>query len=617
MDSGDESLPWVEETAVQFQYKSLESDDSIRLLELEQSRSPEDPIRCKLIHVDRSESLQYEILSCDWHNKEADTVPISLNGQTFDAPSELWTALRKVRLDDQPRLLWTDAICINQHLEESDRSTDEQERNEQVLRLRNTYQRAEQLLIWLGSASDRSDLVFKHLETCSSHKHINWCHYKGETEQAFLQLCKRSWFYRVWSAQELALTKRAIVLCGDHRGDFLNLMKCSAFLSTNSYYHPFEGLDDRTHLQHLRDISRSPRVQLKNAFLCNRHCEAQNPKDKIFSIMGLDVSRQLRLDIGINYQADVSNVFRFFTRKIIEASQDLEILHWFGSQKHIAGLPSWVPDYSTSKPIGTLPRIFSGGAIYSVQYPFRLLSGFNFRPGGFLTVLGRRIERIAIVSDELEAKDTARPGSDEFQVVLHRWERLASKLTNKRFPQAIADAFSDTLVGNDEDDLLIENDQPPLIKKKRPTVSRKANEFYVWYKKYGSGILERTDPKYFEEVDYNRVSLFSKEAPSTEEGWRALAVQNYGRLKWYARQMEMTCCGRRFFITDKGSMGLAPPQGRKGDELVFLPGGRYPFVLRTRDDSTYELVGDCFLYDLDVFRLFQDPNIETREFVLV
>lgn len=80
--------------------------------------------------------------------------------------------------------------------------------------------------------------------------------------------------------------------------------------------------------------------------------------------------------------------------------------------------------------------------------------------------------------------------------------------------------------------------------------------------------------------------------------------------------MELTCYGRKFFITDRGSMGLAPPRARDGDDIVFFPGGKYPFIVRPKGNGTYELVGDCFLHDFDVFALFQSENIESQEYIL-
>jgi hypothetical protein len=56
--------------------------------------------------------------------------------------SNLDVALRYLRLKDQPRVLWIDAICINQH--------NIQERNKQVAQMRSIYQSARRVCIWPG-----------------------------------------------------------------------------------------------------------------------------------------------------------------------------------------------------------------------------------------------------------------------------------------------------------------------------------------------------------------------------------------------------------------------------------------------------------------------------------
>ncbi|KAI0116918.1 heterokaryon incompatibility protein-domain-containing protein [Daldinia grandis] len=583
----DEIIPWVEETGTQFHYDPLR-DDAIRLLELEPSL-PQDPIRCKLLHVNSNENHQYEILSCDWQSSTGPQIPISLNSQTFDVPSEAYVALRRVRFEDRPRFIWLDAICINQKLNKTDQNTDETEWSTQPSYLKHIYQGATGLLVWIGNAKNNSHLVFEHLDKCHEHRHINWCRYRGETVDAFHNLSHRSWFYRTQSAQELALTTKATILCGCHQGEWPDLMKCTDFLGTGDYYHPLEGPDGRTHLRHLWELSRGNLVPLRNVFLWNRHGRVHDPRDKIFSALVLDTG--IQFDIPIDYRQDLVHLFRNFTRKVIEASQTLEILHWLGSQKKcIDGLPSWVPDYSIVNPIGTLPRIFSASATYSIHYPTLVLPGFEFRLDGALAIHGRLIEKIEKVGSELGASVAV--GSKEFHSILCEWETLALSLSYKRFPQAIIDAFADTLIGDDRTDLLIEKDETPYIRESRPSTSPSANEFHAWYGQYGTGVLG--------------------EASSTRTENEA---SNWLLMK-YARRMEMTSYGRKFFITDEGSMGLAPPHAREGDDLVFIPGGKYPFVLRPRGDDTYELIGDCFLYDLDVFSLLQDENVDTRKFVL-
>ncbi|OTA79763.1 hypothetical protein M434DRAFT_38241 [Hypoxylon sp. CO27-5] len=597
--ASNEPVPWIEETGKPFRYDSLSAeDDFIRLLELEPALSPEDPIRCRFIRAKCNESHQYEVLSCDWRGATEPQVPISLGCRTLDVPSEIWMALQRVRLRDQPRLLWTDAICINQNFNSQDQLAAETERNGQLSRLRDIYRGANGLLVWLGAAADNSDLVFEHLDRCRRHTHINWCLYTGETLVASRQLSRRSWFYRAQSAQELALCKNATILCGRHQCAWLEIMKCSSFLGTNDYYHPLKGPDGITHLQHLRELTRNRRVQLRNILLWIRHCRADDPRDKVFGALMMDTG--IEFGIPIDYRRDVTQLFQSFTQKVIESSQSLDALHWLGTtRKGIHGLPSWVPDYSIVNPMGTLPRIFSQSATYSVHYPFELLQGFEFRPGNILALKGRSVEKIEKVADELGTE--AAPGSQTFNYILHCWENLALSLPNKRFSQAIIDAFSDTLIGNDEDDLSIKDDKPPYIRKSRPPTSRVADEFNAWYRQYGTGVLKKV------ESPYAHVNFDSREQQER--------VNRH--LRWYSHRMETTSYSRKFFITDGGSMGLAPPCARRGDDIVFFPGGKYPFILRARDNGTsYELIGDCFLYDFDVFALLQDQGTTSREFLL-
>jgi hypothetical protein len=80
--------------------------------------------------------------------------------------------------------------------------------------------------------------------------------------------------------------------------------------------------------------------------------------------------------------------------------------------------------------------------------------------------------------------------------------------------------------------------------------------------------------------------------------------------------MDILCYGRSFFITNQGSMGLAPPRAKPRDELVYFSGGLYPFAVRRREEGTNELIDDCVLYDFDVYRLFDDKSRQTKDFVL-
>jgi hypothetical protein len=63
--------------------------------------------------------------------------------------------LQHLRLETEIRVLWIDAICINQH--------ETQERNHQVSQMGIIFKQAAMVIVWLGDADDTSALAFRFL----------------------------------------------------------------------------------------------------------------------------------------------------------------------------------------------------------------------------------------------------------------------------------------------------------------------------------------------------------------------------------------------------------------------------------------------------------------------
>jgi Heterokaryon incompatibility protein (HET) len=123
--------------------------------------------------------------------------------------------LRRLRFEDKVRVLWIDAICINQD--------DREEKNQQVPLIGKIYSRTAGLLIWLGQGDDDSDramdLVLKFTyqlepETDVEIRARNQALLAGYIESiaedltpflAFRHLCDNKWFTRGWIVQELLL----------------------------------------------------------------------------------------------------------------------------------------------------------------------------------------------------------------------------------------------------------------------------------------------------------------------------------------------------------------------------------------------------------------------------
>ncbi|KAJ5618739.1 hypothetical protein N7528_006850 [Penicillium herquei] len=127
-------------------YQPIQSENEIRLLILEPGKGNE-PIRCRLKNVLLSDKPKYEALSyvrgrCYGFMGQD---YIYCEGQLVKIGKELSYALESLRLPDHERILWTDALCINQ--------SDNVEKGHQVNIMGDIYSSSQKVLIWLGKAS--------------------------------------------------------------------------------------------------------------------------------------------------------------------------------------------------------------------------------------------------------------------------------------------------------------------------------------------------------------------------------------------------------------------------------------------------------------------------------
>ena len=65
-----------------------------------------------------------------------------------------------LRYVDRPRVLWIDALCINQN--------DDSEKEKQVAMMGTIFERAQNVVIWLGSESKDSNLAMTAISKLSS-----------------------------------------------------------------------------------------------------------------------------------------------------------------------------------------------------------------------------------------------------------------------------------------------------------------------------------------------------------------------------------------------------------------------------------------------------------------
>jgi hypothetical protein len=166
--------------------------DSIRLLRLLPDRDEAAPIQCELWNYSLwkpgSRTHMYEAISYVWGNPRQ-TLPIFVDKKQFHVTVNLHAALSHLRDDNFERIIWVDAICINQESPE--------EQGQQVQLMAKIYSYASRVIVWLGNETTDTKGALEEIQLAADEELIARPK-KRTNQQAVLNLLRRPWFQRVW-----------------------------------------------------------------------------------------------------------------------------------------------------------------------------------------------------------------------------------------------------------------------------------------------------------------------------------------------------------------------------------------------------------------------------------
>ncbi|KAK3985284.1 heterokaryon incompatibility protein-domain-containing protein [Cladorrhinum sp. PSN332] len=343
----------------------------IRLVQLLPSSTVSDDIVFNLLTVSLASNPEYIALSYVWGNPAA-TSCIAVNGVPFQATTNLVAALRQIRLKDEPVVLWIDAICINQN--------DKTEKSTQIQLMRDIYQSARAVTVWLGEADIHTERAIKIMSFTAYLSRSGTgsdtileameATMREEDIAALISFLQRDWWSRIWVIQEVAVAPRALFLCGQNAmvfHDFKDAYVCWSGL-IKGHQGPLQGpmrrLNDviqmtsarvilwqhaRHHMEEsLRDSLLNKQYALEYMLEESWNFDSTNPRDKVYAWLGLlhpgDVS------LIPDYNATVSEAYVGLVRAVMEHSGSLSLVSFTGSTGRptkldpIPGLPSWAPD---------------------------------------------------------------------------------------------------------------------------------------------------------------------------------------------------------------------------------------------------------------------------------
>jgi hypothetical protein len=164
--------------------------DSIRLLRLKPAKDKSADIHCELFNyplLDYSGSHLYEALSYVWGESQK-KLHVFIHDCSFDVTDNLHAALLELRDHTIERIIWVDAICIDQ-------TTKEKENQIQIMA--KIYGQANRVVVWLGEAAKNSDQALEKVRIAGND--VSLCSSDNAAiMKSVLTLLRRPWFRRIW-----------------------------------------------------------------------------------------------------------------------------------------------------------------------------------------------------------------------------------------------------------------------------------------------------------------------------------------------------------------------------------------------------------------------------------
>jgi hypothetical protein len=625
----------------QYQYKPLSTGEDrrvrIRLLwllpgELHQA------VVCRIRHVVFAEAPQYEALSYCWgHPSVMARVSIDQENAVshMNVTENLFTALRHLRKLTVPRVLWVDAMCIDQ--------SNTSEKSLQIRLMRQIYQTAKTVVVWLGEAADNSDtaLPLIHLINYAEDRDsalgirsnlldLDDDHWglPRTTDDLWLDLfkvLKRPWFRRAWVVQEVAVARKAIMICGTFTADWTDFMRAFQYTITAGGLGATMGLADLNQVMLLeftrRKFSEKAEQTPLQVLLRHRSSLASEPKDHVFAFHGLFTQSDNAISIDdLDYDLDCVQVYKRLAVKAILHDKSLDILSVPRGQDSstIPNLPTWVPDWSASTICESLLwRTSEEGFESNLQPKHRASGASNYVPvfdedHSKLKLEGYLFDRIILASMVMEAAleyiafdaDEGAKASIQDQKILESWEFVARvRLPWTKYPtgEKIMDVYWQTLLAGVD---------PSLYNVMR-TIFLKWDRTVIWFR-----VMQvlRLDRVWFLKLMILMMAYISIIAQLF--GYNLLPKSR--QVEIYPFKLIATAMGhRRMIRTAAGFIGLAPRLAKEGDHIAICKGGKVPLVLRPKDEKTWELIGDSYIHgvmDGWAWELLEGSEFKESEF---
>lgn len=537
--------------------------------------------------------------------------------------------LRSLREEDAVLPLWIDALSIDQDNTE--------EKNSQVRMMHRIYSNAAGTILYVGeSRSERATRNAFHaiqrlgrLKTiapnlrpkafeldCSSFPTPYGFDSVVNLMGAFEELLSRDWFRRAWILQEIIMSKRRELRCGewsiswDAVVEACNVVMEDPFLPNGlqQYFQNGSAVCNRIHLSdglskcwsclsNLDSGVPPPDGMSREEFekmaeqalaffpllIISSHLEATDPRDKIFALSNIVFGYSRQQVPQIDYGMSAAEVFVRAALNISNHHPGLQILSLVTDSQETSDLPSWVPDFSI--PLKREPFGFrscqAGGSltlkpiIPEIPKPFQM--PMNLRCDGALLMSVGSLNSGLHCWEDLKALGIDAMLHDTYPTTPETYCKAVTKLIilNPKTIEIVMEMGLDShfwkyKIAHSQAATsgVSSTHKDPVAPRSKGQLRARARKLLPW---------RSSDSKHYD-----------KELKEMESCMHEFATTLYAPFS----------VNRQVMLSELGFLGLVPPGARVGDDVIILFGVGTPFVVRRRDNGSYKMIGECFVYGI-------------------
>jgi hypothetical protein len=606
-------------------YLPLLEAQIIRLLELTPG-APSSPINLRLFVAELEHHPTYEALSYVWGTSTT-TIPITVNGRRMDITPNLHFALQKLRLTDRPRILWVDAICINQQ--------NVTERSHHVSFMGKIYSHAYSVLIVLGDSPDGNEedaraLIAENAALVKQYESIDDMPILDQEDRTYddprwksiATLMKMPWFTRAWVLQEVGLAVTPIAFYGPIEFPYRDLMRLAIWVTQCA-----PNLDPRAGVSFFAvhtdwgdwtTTGSHPGQTFLDLLSHAKYLSCREFLDHVYAFLGHPLARDMdgEMIVKPDYRRGVREVYLELAVKLLERD-GLRVLSVVEHMSEDEEGPSWVPF------VGDFEICSCSFGVYVGFYYNASLGASPCQPvvvdSEFVEVKGQVVD----IVEKTYQFPIGVFGDEEVALMRRIWEDINERNVACAYGEGgKRDAFSLTLCGG----LSTYNCAEDNLEQHRADFTAfwesisPASQASVPEKVESSGKEPSSTtrlvllPEKLEEVaikeDGENSSSQSSPPKLAEPASKALGEPTLkGDKEKYQLDVKLVCDGRTFFVTKKGYFGMGPMIAKEGDAVVLLYGGRSLYLLRKavvpggvagldQGQERYKLVGEAFVQGL-------------------